>query len=530
VLFSALTAALPVVVLLGMLAFAHARAHWAAIAGLAASLSVAILVFHMPPALAGAAALNGAAYGLFPVGWIVLCAIFVYDITVESGNFEIVKHTVAGLASDRRLQALLIAFGFGAFIEGAAGFGTPVAISAAMLIGLGFRPLQAAGMALIGNTAPVAFGALGTPLIALAGVTGLPLDQLSAVVGRILALFGVIVPFWLVAAMAGRKSMIEVWPACLVSGVTFGVTQYLVSNLHGPWLVAIAASLVSMLSLVILLRFWQPRTIWNFAHETEAERRAEAAARPEISGARAFKAWMPWILLSILVFLWGIPQIKAFLNGVSQAAFNFPLLHKAVLRVPPVVPKPVAEPAIFLFNWLSATGTSLLLTGILSGLLLGFAPLRLIAIFWSTLRKVRFSLLTIAAMMALGFCTRYGGLDATMGLAFASTGVLFPFFSPLLGWLGVALTGSDTSSNVLFGGLQQITARQVGVSPMLAAAANSAGGVMGKMIDAQSIVVAGVATGQEGEEGSILRYVFLHSLALAALVGVVVLLMAYVRP
>jgi len=527
---SALIAALPVAVLLGLLAFAHARAHWAALAGLGASLAVAMLVFGMPPSLAAAAALNGAAYGLFPIGWIVLCAIFVYDVTVQSGDFEVVKHTVAGLAGDRRLQALLIAFSFGAFIEGAAGFGTPVAISAAMLIGLGFRPLQAAGMALIGNTAPVAYGALGTPLIALAAVTGLPLDQLSAMVGRILPVFSVIVPFWLVWAMAGRKSMLEVWPACLTAGVAFGVTQCLVSNLHGPWLAAIAGSLVSMLALVILLKCWQPRSTWNFEHETEAERRAEAAARPAIGSRRALKAWMPWILLSILVFAWGVPQVKAFLNHLSQFTFNFPALHKAVLRVPPVVSKPTAEPAVFLFNWLSATGTSLLLTGILSGLLLGFPPLKLLSIFWGTLKRVKLSLLTIAAMMAIGFVTRYGGLDATMGLAFASTGALFPFFSPLLGWLGVALTGSDTSSNVLFGGLQQITARQVGVSPILAAAANSAGGVMGKMIDAQSIVVAGVATGQEGNEGSILRYVFLHSVALAALVGVVVMLESYIFP
>ncbi len=530
VVLSALVAALPVAVLLSLLAFAQARAHWAALAGLGASLAVAVLIFGMPPRLAAAAALNGAAYGLFPIGWIVLCAIFVYDVTVQSGDFEVVKHTVAGLASDRRLQVLLIAFSFGAFIEGAAGFGTPVAISAAMLIGLGFRPLQAAGMALIGNTAPVAYGALGTPLIALAAVTGLPLDQLSAMVGRILPVFSVIVPFWLVWAMAGRKNMLDVWPACLAAGVSFGVTQCLVSNLHGPWLAAIAGSLVSMLALVILLKFWQPRSTWSFAHETEASRQAEATARPRIGSQRALKAWMPWILLSVLVFAFGVPQVKAFLNHLSQVTFNFPVLHKAVLRVPPVVPKPTAEPAVFVLNWLSATGTSLLLTGIVSGLLLGFSPLNLLSIFWGTLRRVRLSLLTIAAMMAIGFSTRYGGLDATMGLAFASTGALFPFFSPMLGWLGVALTGSDTSSNVLFGGLQQITARQVGVSPLLAAAANSAGGVMGKMIDAQSIVVAGVATGQEGNEGSILRYVFLHSLALAALVGVVVLLQAYVFP
>lgn len=530
VALSALAAALPVVVLLGLLAFGRAKAHWAALAGLGASLAVAVLIFGMPPELAAAAALNGAAYGLFPIGWIVLCAIFVYDVTVQSGDFEILKHTVAGLASDRRLQALLIAFSFGAFMEGAAGFGTPVAISAAMLIGLGFRPLEAAGMALIGNTAPVAYGALGTPLIALAGVTGLPLEQLSAMVGRILPVFSVIVPFWLVWAMVGRRSMLEVWPACLTAGASFGVTQFLVSNLHGPWVVDIAGSLVSMLALVILLKLWQPRTTWNFEHETEAGRRAEEAARPAISQGRALKAWMPWILLSILVFAWGTPHVKTLLNGLSQATLNVPVLHKAIFRVPPVVPQPVAEPAVFAFNWLSATGTSLLVTGILSGLLLGFSPVRLLAIFWGTLKRVRWSLLTIAAMLALGYATRYGGLDATMGLAFASTGVLFPFFSPMLGWLGVALTGSDTSSNVLFGGLQQVTARQVGVSPLLAAAANSAGGVMGKMIDAQSIVVAGVATGQEGGEGSILRYVFWHSVALAALVGVVVLLQAYVVP
>ncbi len=538
---SALVAALPVAVLLGLLAFGHVRAHWAALAGLATSVGVAMAIFGMPPELAGWAALNGAAYGLFPIGWIVLCAIFVFDVTVKSGTFEVVKHTVAHLASDRRLQALLIAFSFGAFIEGAAGFGTPVAISAAMLIALGFRPLQAAGMALIGNTAPVAYGALGTPIIALAAVTGLPLDLLSAMVGRILPVFSVIVPFWLVWAMAGRKSMIEVWPACLTAGVTFAVTQYFVSNFHGPWVVDIAGAIVSMASLVLLLQFWRPSTTWSFEHESEEERTAEAASRPVHSSGHALRAWMPWILLCVLVFSWGIPQVKAFLNGgpaghpnflsgISQVTFNVPVLHRAVLRVPPVVPKPTPEPAVFALNWLSATGTSLLLTGILSGLLLGFSPGALCVTFWGTLKRVRWSLLTIAAMMALGFSTRYGGLDASMGLAFAATGMLFPFFSPLLGWLGVALTGSDTSSNVLFGGLQQITARQLGISPILAAAANSAGGVMGKMIDAQSIVVAGVATGQQGGEGTILRYVFWHSIALACLVGVVVFVEVYVTP
>lgn len=545
-LLSALVAALPVVILLGLLAFFHVKAHIAALAGLAASLLVAIVAYGMPTSLALASAANGAAYGLFPIGWIVLCAIFVYDITVETGKFEIVKETIANLADDRRIQALLIAFSFGAFIEGAAGFGTPVAISAAMLIGLGFKPLPAAGIALIGNTAPVAFGALGTPLLALARVTGLPLEQLSAMVGRQLPFFSVLVPFWLVWAMAGWRGMREVWPACLTAGLSFGVVQFLVSNYHGPWVVDIAGALISILSLIVLLKFWRPRTIWRFADERVEERREDAARRGGAANNNpqstirnpqsmhttraAVIAWMPWIILSVLVFLWGLPQIKAWLNGISMMEFHVPHLDKLIFRAPPVVPQPKAEEAIFVFNWLSATGTSLLLTGIISGFLLGLRPLQLGRLFGKTLWRVRWSLLTIAAMLALGFNTRFGGLDATMGLAFASTGFLFPFFSPLLGWLGVALTGSDTSSNVLFGNLQQITAEQLGLSPVLAAASNSSGGVMGKMIDAQSIVVAGVATGQEGGEGEILRYVFFHSVALAVLVGLLVLAQAYLFP
>ena len=527
---SALVAALPVVVLLGLLAFGHVKAHWAALAGLASSLMVAVLVFGMPGRLAGMAAINGAAYGLFPIGWIVLGAIFVYDIAVKSGGFEVVKDTIAGVGSDRRIQALLIAFCFGAFIEGAAGFGTPVAISSAMLIGLGFRPLQAAGLALIANTAPVAFGALGIPVITLATVTGLPLDALSAMVGRILALFCVLVPFWVIGAMCGRKKMFEVWPACLTAGVTFGAAQLAISNLVGPSLAAIGASVASMISLVTLLRFWRPKEIWSFEHEDGAKRAEAHAARRSYPAREKVRAWMPWVLLSIFVFAWGLKPVKAFLNSFSTVSVTVPALHNAVIRTVPVVSKPTPEAAVYVLGWGAATGTSLLLAGFLSGLLLGFSPATVIRIFLGTLRRVRLSLLTIAAMLALGYSTRYAGLDATMGLAFASTGVLFPFFSPLLGWLGVALTGSDTSSNVLFGGLQQITARQVGLPPVLAAAANSAGGVMGKMIDAQSIVVAGVATGQEGGEGSILRYVFWHSVILATLVGIVVLLAAYVFP
>lgn len=573
-LLSALVAALPVIVLLGLLGLFHVKAHIAALLGLATSIIIAIAVYGMPAQLTLAAALDGAAYGLFPIGWIVLGAIFIYDITVQTGKFEIVKQTIAGLASDRRIQVLLIAFAFGAFIEGAAGFGTPVAISAAMLIGLGFNPLAAAGLALIGNTAPVAFGALGSPLIALSSVTKIDLQVLSMMVGRQLPIFSLIVPFWLIWAMAGRKKMIEVWPACLTAGGSFAISQFLVSNYHGPWLVDIISALVSMVALVVLLRFWQPKTIFSFPGE--AERAAQPAAggagalperayaatplTPALAGAgprgvaaspaavrrgpsrnEALLAWMPWIILSLLVFLWGIPQVKTFLNGGTKDAPNFlsgislisipvPYLDKAVLRDVPVVPKPTAEAAVYAFNWLSATGTSLLLASVLSGLLLGLSPAQLLKTFLNTLKRVRLSLLTIAAMLALGYTTRYAGLDATMGLAFASTGALFAFFSPLLGWLGVALTGSDTSSNVLFGNLQQITAQQLGISPVLTAAANSSGGVMGKMIDAQSIVVAGVATGQHGEEGTILRYVFFHSLALACLVGLLVFAQAYLFP
>ena len=526
VLSSALVASLPVVVLLGLLAFFHARAHVAALAGLLAAWIVAVLVFGMPARLATASAVYGAAYGLFPIGWIVLNAIFIYDVTVKTGQFEIVKRTIAGLGDDRRIQALLIAFSFGAFIEGAAGFGTPVAISGAMLIGLGFRPLEAAGLALIGNTAPVAFGALGTPIIALTAVTHLPLEHLSALVGRQLPFFSVIVPFWLVMVMAGLKGTREVWPACLTAGLSFAITQFLVSNYHGPWLVDIAGAIVSMTSLLILLRFWQPRNVWRFDHERETAAIAEAPpSRPA-----ALRAFTPWILLTAFVFVWGLPQMKKALDGLSIVRMPVPYLDKAVVRVPPVVAKPEPEPAVFSLNWLSATGTGLFLAGLASGLFVRLSPKALLGLYGQTLWRVRTSLLTIAAMLALGYTTRYSGSDTSMGLAFASTGFLFPFFSPLLGWLGVALTGSDTSSNVLFGNLQTVTAQQIGVSPLLTAAANASGGVMGKMIDAQSIVVASVATGDAASPGDILRYVFFHSLALACLVGVLVLLQAYVFP
>lgn len=548
-LLSAAVAALPVVVLLGLLAFSRIQAHVAALLGLVTALMVAVLAYGMPIPLAGMAAVHGALYGLLPIGWIVLNAIFIYDLTVTSGDFDVLRNAIGHFSSDRRIQSLLIAFSFGAFIEGAAGFGTPVAISAAMLIGLGFRPLEAAGLALIGNTAPVAFGALGTPLIALASVTGLPLEALSAATGRVLPFFSLLIPFWLIWVMAGRRAMLEVWPACLVVGGSFAITQFLVSNFHGPWLVDIVSAIVSMLALFVLLCFWKPRNIWTFADEgagSQIESKANALSgqrdgenRIESpSRRRLIAACLPWVLLSFFVFAWGVPQVKQFLNGGTSEAPNllsgitkveFPvyLLHEAVVRVPPVVSGPKPEQAIFKLDWLAATGTSLLLAGIVSGFCRGFGLRQLGAIYWGTVKRVRFSLLTISAMLALGFVTKAAGIDATMGLAFASTGVLFPFFSAMLGWLGVALTGSDTSSNVLFGGLQRITAEQLGLNPILTAAGNTTGGVMGKMIDAQSLVVASVATGRHGSEGEILRYVFWHSVVLAAMVGCVI--MAYAR-
>ena len=541
---STLIASLPVVVLLGSLALGHVKAHFAALAGLATALLVAVFAFHMPARMAAATAVLGAAYGLFPIGWIVLNVIFMYQLTVECGRFEVLKHSLTGVTQDRRLQLLLIAFSFGAFFEGAAGFGTPVAVTAALLIGLGFKPLQASGLSLIANTAPVAFGALGTPIIALAAVTGFNEKLLGAMAGRILPVFSLIVPFWLIWAFAGFEGMLEVWPAILVAGASFATSQYLVSNHHGPWLVDVISAVVSMVCLVAFLMVWHPKRIWTLeGEETKTKHHADHGySRGEVA-----RAWVPRIILSLVVFMWGTQTGKRIMNTpekvftsvatwgtppskISNPQFPVSGLHNLVLRVPPVVAKPAKEGAVFGFNWLSATGSGILLSGILSGLVMGFSLGKIFKIYLQTMVKVRFSLLTIAAMLAIGFMTRYAGLDATMGLAFSRAGHFYPFFGTLLGWLGVALTGSDTSSNVLFGSLQKISAQQVGVSPVLMAAANSCGGVMGKMIDAQSIVVASTATGWYGHEGDILRYVFFHSIALASLVGILVYLLAYVVP
>ena len=537
---STAVAALPVIVLLGALGIFRVKAHVAALFGLAVSLASAILIFGMPGSMAAKTALLGAAFGLLPIGWIILNIIFLYRLTERLGLFKVLQDSISGITDDRRLQLLLIAFCFGAFFEGAAGFGTPVAVTGAILIGLGFSPLAASGLSLIANTAPVAYGALGSPVLALAAVTGLPLLDLSAMIGRQLPVFSMIVPFWLIVAFAGWRGTLQIWPAILVAGVTFAIPQFLVSNFHGPWLVDVVASLVSMGSLRLFLKCWQPVTIWTTldrhavaAHSVGAAATGEATAappKPNHPPAQVRRAWLPWIILSVIVFVWGLPAVKTFLDGISIIRFPIDGLNNMIQRVPPVVAKPQTEAAVYIFNWLSMTGTGILISALIAGKLIGASFRTMVEVYWETLIRVRYSLLTIAAMLALGYTTRYSGLDATLGLAFAHTGILYPFFGTLLGWIGVALTGSDTASNVLFGSLQRISSEQLGLNPVLMAAANSSGGVMGKMIDAQSIVVAATATNFHGQEGVILRYVFFHSIALACLVGVLVTLQAYVWP
>jgi lactate permease len=525
-LFSTLAAALPVLVLLGALGIFRVPAHYAALLGLAVAATSA-LAFGMPVPMVGVTAVYGAAYGLLPIGWIVLNVIFLYTLASEKGLLQIVQDSMTSVTRDRRLQLLLIAFCFGAFFEGAAGFGTPVAVTAAILIGLGFSPLAASGLSLIANTAPVPFAALGTPLLALQGVTNLDLLSLSAMVGRLLSPFALIVPFWMIWAYVGFRKMIEVWPALLVAGGSYAITQLLVSNLHGPWLAALISALVSMFALVAFLLRWKPRRTLDHDGSEIVAVAGDVKTYPR---GELLRAWLPWVVLSAMIFIWSLPAVKTALDGPSIVKIAVPGLHNLVLRVPPVVTAPTPEAAVFSLNWLSATGSGILAAAIVAGVLMGYRPTQMADAYWRTIKRVRFSLLTIAAMMALGFVTRYGGLDATMGLTFAKTGPLYPFFGTLLGWLGVAVTGSDTSSNVLFGSLQRISAEQLGLSAVLMAAANSAGGVMGKMIDAQSIVVASTATRWYGHEGSILRFVFVHSIALAALVGIWVTVIAYVLP
>ncbi len=538
-LLSTLAAALPIVLLLFTLGILEWKAHQAALVGLVTAVLVAVFVYGMPARAAAASALQGIAYGLFPIGWIVLNAVFLYELTVATGTFEIVKSSVAHLSADRRIQALLVAFSFGIFIEGAAGFGTPVAISSALMMGLGFSPLHAAGLSLIANTAPVAFGAIGTPILTLAAVTGIHPQQLSTMAGRQLAFVSLLIPMWLIVTYSGWKGLKGVWPAALVSGGSFAVVQVLWSNLMGPELVGILGGVVSLVSTALFCAWWKPAEIWGGSSSV-------SSAGAKVCRRDAVRAWMPWVLLSVFVMLWGIGPVKARLSRgtVLAPSFDVPGLHRMVYREYPVEPVAAdrtkladaaykskrAEAARYTLNWLSATGTGILFAAISAGLYLRVPLTLFFSVGRRTFRRMRWPLVTIALMMSIGFITRYSGTDATLGLAFTRTGFLYPFFAALLGWLGVALTGSDTSSNVLFGSLQKITAQQLGLNPVLITAANSTGGVMGKMIDAQSIVVSTASTGQHGQEGRILRFVFWHSIILAAIMGTIVMLQAYVFP
>lgn len=527
-------AAIPVVVMLVALGFLHIKAHIAAGLGLLAAFGVAVWGYGMPVGLAGNAAFYGALTGLLPIGWIVLNIIFLQQLAEGNGSFKILQDSLSGITEDRRLQLLLIAFCFGAFFEGAAGFGTPVAVTAGILIGLGFSPLAASGLSLIANTAPVAFGALGTPVITLAKVHGYDLMEVTAMIGRQLPFFSLLVPFWLIWAFAGRKAMWEIWPAILVTGLSFAIPQYLVSNFIGPELVDIIAALVSMVCLVGFLRVWQPKKVWTSpslkGHETDGGQPKPSTVVVQHSPQALLRAWTPWLILTVAVFVWGLPAVKSALNELWAPKFPIGGLHNLIEKVPPVVPTPHKEAAVYVLNGLSATGTGILLSAVVGALVMGYGLGDIVRTFFRTLWLVRTSLLTIVLMLALGTLTRFSGTDTTLGMAFAGTGVLYPFFGTLMGWIGVAMTGSDTASNVLFGGMQKVAAEQLGLSPNLMGAANSSGGVMGKMIDAQSIVVASTATRWFNHEGDILRYVFFHSVALACLVGLYVTLQAYVWP
>jgi lactate permease len=533
---STIAAAVPVVTLLVLIASGKVKAHIAAIIAVILANLITIFVFTMPAGMSIRASILGVVSGFFPIGWIVLNVIFLYRITVATGKFELLKRAVGGVTEDRRLQLLLIAFSFGAFFEGASGFGTPVAITGAVLIGLGFSPLAASGLSLIANTAPVAYGALGTPIQGLATVTGIDPFLLGAMVGRQLPIFSLMVPFWVVWAFAGWKGMKDIWPAILVTGLSFAIPQFVISNYINPWIVDIGASLISMGCLILFLKVWQPKVLWLSPVLRGKDESAATMATPKLmdktplTQSELWSALLPWIIVCILMLIWGNDAFKAWANSHFTWNYEVPDLDKMINTVPPVAAKPTVQRAVFGFTYLSFTGTGMLIAAIISGFLMGFSPAKMIAEYGRTLRVCAISLITISAMLAIGTLTRLSGVDATLGLAFAATGVLYPFFGTLLGWLGVALTGSDTASNVLFGNLQKITSEQLGLSPILMAAANSSGGVMGKMIDAQSIVVASTATNWYGHEGTILRFVFKHSIALACLVGLFVMLQAYIYP
>lgn len=525
ILLSALVAGVPLYILFYMLAVRRAKGHWAALAGTTAAILLAIVIWGMPVGLALNSTLFGAAFGIFPIVWIVITAIWIYNMTVESGEFEIIKNSLACITEDRRLQAIFIAFAFGSFIEGTAGFGTPVAITAAMLVGLGFNPLYAAGICLIANTAPVAFGAIGIPIVVAAKVTDLDMMHISQIVGRQLPLLSVIVPLWLSVTMCGFKRSMEVLPAIIVAGVCFAGSQFLVSNYMGPYLPDIISAIVTIVGLFAFLKVWQPKSIWRFPDEAAA---TQARATCVYSSSQVIRAWLPWLVLALMVFLWGLPEVKKFLDSIFVYAFDWPGLNNMVVKTTPIVSADAPYAAKYTFNFFSAAGTAILFSGLISVFILpkyGFG--KAVACFGRTVYQLRFPIVTIAMILGLAYIMNYSGMSSTLGLAFTLTGSLFPFFSPILGWLGVFLTGSDTSSNALFGALQKTTAEQIGVSPELCVAANSSGGVTGKMISPQSISVATAASNLVGHEGDIFRFTLFHSIAMVLVMSVLTLLQAY---
>jgi lactate permease len=545
---STLVAAVPVLVLLGLLASGRASAWGAALAGLVAAMGAAIGVFKMPADLAFAAAGHGLIFAAFRIVWLIVAAVFLYDIAVATGEFDVMKTSIARLSGDRRVQAVLVAFSFGAFLEGAAGFGAPVAISAAFLVGLGFRPFQAALLCLIANTAPVAWGAIGTPIRTLAGVTGLDVEALSMTSGRILPPLALILPFWLVRSMVSWRQTLAVWPALLAVGGAFAATQFAWSNFVGFELVDLASSIASLLAGVVILQFWKPEEEWRFEHDKPVASETSGLADaidgaadvakpgPSLTMKTVARAWMPFVLLSITVLVWGIPVVKTAMDRATSKKWVIEGLDKKIAKGQAVTghAEPTEkdrEPAVADIVPISSTGTAVFLAAVVSGLILGVDPIRLARMLGATVLRLIPAIAAILGMLALGFVTKASGMDVVLGLAFTRTGPLFyPVFGTLLGWLGVALTGSDTSSNVLFGNLQRVTAEKLGLSPILMASANTTGGVMGKMIDAQSIVVAAAATGEDGKEGEILRAVIGHSIALALLVGAIVWVYAHILP
>jgi lactate permease len=537
---SALVAAIPIAVLFFMLGVRRKPAWMAALTALAVAFLLALVAYGMPVQLAVMSAITGAAYGVFPISWIVFSSIMLYRLVVETGKFAIIKDVVGGLTNDRRLQALFIAFSFGAFIEGAAGFGAPVAVSGAMLAGLGFSPFYAAGICLMANTAPVAFGSIGIPVTTLAGITGMPVMPLSAMVGRLCAMISLIIPTYLVLVMAGWRKTIEVLPAVIICGVSFAAVQFYVSNTMGPELTDILSSLSCIGAMVLVLKYWKPRTIFRLEGDTPPVTAVHGHSTREVVAA-----WLPYMLLVIFVLSWGEVAVKraidTFTNGVlpsflpkSATVLNgltVPGLHNLVTRVPPVTLAPSPYAAVYTLNWLSSAGTACFLAAIASAVFLRVSPGRFLGVYKATFAQLAKPMLTIASMLALAYLMNYSGMTSTLGIALAATGAIFPFFSAILGWRGVFLTGSDTSANALFGNLQMITANQIGLNPVLTTSVNSAAGVMGKMIALPSIAVAVAATGlTSDDEGKLFRFTLVHSIFLACIVGVVAMLVAYVFP